>query len=46
MVADPEHVPSTRGGLQDERIHALAMEVDAKQAQDFDHGVPKPGGTV
>ena len=29
--------------LQDERIHALAMEVDAKQAQDFNHGVPKPG---
>ena len=47
MVADPEHLPEApEEALQDERIHALAMEVDAKQAQDFNHGVPKPGGTV
>ena len=47
MVADPEHVPETpEEALQDERIHAIAMEVDPEQAQDFDHGVPKPGGTV
>ena len=47
MVADPEHVPEAPAeALQDERIHALAMEVDATQAQDFNHGVPKPGGTV
>ena len=46
-MADPEHVPEAfEEALQDERIHALAMEVDAKQAQDFSHGVPKPGGTV
>ena len=47
MVADPEHVPEApEEALQDERIHAIAMEVDPKRAQDFDHGVPKPGGTV
>ena len=47
MVADPDHVPELPSdALQDERIHALAMEVDPKRAQDFHHGVPKPGGTV
>ncbi len=46
-VAEPSSmVESTRTLLDPARLDALAARIDPARAQDFDAGVPKPGGTI
>jgi len=46
-VADPRHVDrSPEELLAPDRLRRLADTIDPKQAQAFDAGIPKPGGTV
>ncbi len=46
-VAEPScMVASTAALLDPQRLDALAARIDPARAQDFDAGVPKPGGTI
>ena len=46
-VADPAHMSASTAALLDpKRLDALAARIDPARAQDFDAGVPKPGGTI
>lgn len=46
-VADPEHLQTTAEALLEaDRLEGLAATIDRSRAQNFDAGVPKPGGTI
>ena len=46
-VAEPSSMVESTGTLLDPaRLDALAARIDPARAQDFDAGVPKPGGTI
>ena len=46
-IADPAHMDVTPAQLLDPSyLKSRAAKIDAQRATDFEHGTPKPGGTV
>ncbi len=46
-IADPAHMDTTNDALLDpDYLASRAKLIDPSRAEDFGHGVPKPGGTV
>ncbi len=46
-IADPAHMDTTVDALlNDDYLRSRAAMIDRSKAQDFDHGTPKPGGTI
>jgi gamma-glutamyltranspeptidase/glutathione hydrolase len=47
FIADPAHMDTTPEAMLDpDYLASRARLIDPNLAQDFDHGVPKPGGTI
>ena len=46
-IADPAHMDTTNDAMLDpDYLASRAKLIDPERAQDFDHGTPKPGGTI